>query len=164
MSDAEFHLASTGAPVLLQCIEFGHPEFTQVYRVVTNAADGFTVKHEDGNDYFYEYLPLTIQLGATMDNLDQVIKATLAELGELLPAELDRIKHAGSTVRPYLNYRTYRHDRPNAPMEVVKNLEVKYLSRDWQASTFEAKAPELNNNQTGLTYNFTDYPMLRDFL
>lgn len=164
MSDAEFHLASTGAPVYLQCIEFGHPDFTQVYRVVTNAADGFTVKHEDGFDYFYEYLPLAIQLGNSLNDLDQTINITLGDLGEILPQEIDRIRITGSTIKPYLNYRTYRHDRPNTPLEVVKGLEIGGMSRDEQAVTFEAHAPLLNSNRTGLVYDFETYPMLRGFL
>lgn len=164
MSDLEFHLGSTGAPVYLQCIEFGHPEFSQVYRVVTNAAEGFTLKHEDGIDYFYEYVPLVIQLGSSLDNLDQKINVTLGDLGEKLPKEIERIRIAGSTVKPYLNYRTYRHDRPNTPLEVVKGLEIGGMSENDQATTFEAHAPLLNSNRTGLVYDFETYPMQRGFL
>lgn len=165
-SYSEFFLNRSGAVILLECIEFAHPSFSQTYRFVRNATDGVTVTHEDAATFNYEYLPLKIDRGNTSDDLDQTINITLGDLGTIFPAELDRIRNgAYFATKPTLKYRVYRDDDLSAPLMSIQLLEVGSMVRDGTgAATFTAQAAQLNSTKTGEIYSIDRFPMVRGFL
>lgn len=166
MSDySEFFLNTDSNVVELELISITHPNFTQEYHIVRNAMDGVTVTLEDSSVQEFEYYPLSITPLGASDDLDQILKITLGDLGEVLPMELSNVRIAnGFATKPELLYRTYRSDDLTAPLRGPFRFELTSLSFDKQGATFEASAPRLNQNSTGERYTIDRFPMLQGFL
>ncbi len=161
----EFFLNSKSTVVQLECLEISHSDFTQTYRVVRNAINNITVKHEDGLDYEYEYYPLKIVANADRENLDFGLDITLGDLGEIIPNEIDAITSAnGFSEKPLIYYRTYRSDILTEALYGPIKLEIKEFNFTKEGAQFTAKAPSLNINKTGEIYTINRFPMLRGFL
>ena len=170
---ASFFLNSSSSVVQLEMISMSHPSFqggdslggTQ-YNIVRNASLGVTVTLEDGVTVqtFY-YYPLKITYNGHKDDLDQSFNITLGDLGETIPQELDRIASANTfTTKPVVIYRAYRSDSLSAPIITPYTMEVQSFSFNKDGVTFEAKAPMINVNNTGLVYTLDAFPMLREWL
>lgn len=166
MSDyAEFFLNSKSSVVHLETIEISHPNFTKVYRVVRNATEGITVTLETSDVVEFEYYPLMIESVGVKDDLDQGIRITLGDLGEVLPKELDEIvANSGFGIKPVVKYRVYRSDDLSRPVFGPVNLEVSNFAFTSEGATFEAAAPSININKTGEIYTLERFPMLRGVL
>lgn len=162
---ASFFLNRPSSVYPIDCLEISHPSFSQTYRVQMANANGVTVTHEDGQQYFYEYFPLKVDKGSTTDDLDQSLNISMGELGEIFPKELDAL-FAGpnSTVKPMLSYRYYRSDDLTAPLEKAVLELQNFTFDDTGNTTFQAMAPLLNNSKTGELYTLDRFPMLRAFL
>lgn len=161
----EFFLNCKASVVQLELLEISHPNFSKVYRLVRNATNGITVKLEDGLFYDFQYVPLRISLMNEKDDLDQIIKIELGDLGEIVPSELDLVEAAsGFNVKPVLKYRTFRSDDLENVLFGPLILEIKRFSFNKEGSLFEAKAPSLNVNKTGEIYSLDRFPMLRGLL
>ena len=159
----EFHLDSSPAVVLLECIEVKHSLWPSPLRYVTNHADGITVKHENGQSYVYEFMPLQINKGNTSDNLDQSLRITVGDLGQVVPQLVKLIRDANSVERPKVTYRAYMSSNLESPTHIVDGLEVEAMSRDHQATTFDAAAQRLNSVGTGRLYTVDEFPSLKGF-
>lgn len=166
MSDYyDYFLNSASSIVQLDLLEISHSAFTRVYRIVRNNVSGVTVTLEDDTEEFFEYYPLQVVPLSSSDDLDQALKITLGDLGEILPKELDEVSDAvGFTEKPIVKYRSYRSDDLSQPLTGPYILEVQTFNFNREGATFEAKAPSLNVNTTGELYNLTRFPMLRGFL
>lgn len=166
MSDySEFFLNSNSNIVELELIEISHPNFTKIYRIVRNAVAGVTVTLEDASQAEFEYYPLQITPAGAGDDLDQVLKVQLGDLGEILPTELKAVFAAdGFGTRPQLIYRTYRSDDLTKPLYGPLYFEIDSLTFKKEGAAFEAKAPRLNSSSTGELYTTTRFPMLRGFM
>jgi hypothetical protein len=58
----------------LECIGLSPPSFLNTYRVVRNDERGVYVQHKEGSgQFYYEYLPLTIQRSGMLGDLDQTL-------------------------------------------------------------------------------------------
>src|SRR5690606_36134699 len=100
MSDLDkFHSDATPSAAMLELIEISHPLWPKPLRYVTNHADGVTVKHENGLVYNYEFMPVQINKGTTSDDLDQNIKVTVGDLGQVVPQLLKIIRDANNFER-----------------------------------------------------------------
>lgn len=163
MDLTEYHLDSSPSVVLLECIEIKHSLWPEPLRYVTNNAYGMTVKHEDGETAVYEYMPLQIRRGNTADNLDQTLSITVGDLGEVVPKLLKIIGDADSEERPQVTYRAYMSSNLESPTHIVDGLEVETMSRDPQATTFDAAAQRLNSVGTGRLYTVDEFPGLKGF-
>lgn len=98
-------------------------------------------------------------------DLDNGLRISFGDLGEVLPKELDAVASANSMhIKPTIIYRVYRSDDLTAPMIGPIRLEATNFSFTREGASFEASAPYVNNNRTGETYNLTRFPMLRAFL
>lgn len=162
---SEFFLNSSSNTVQLETFELSHPNFSKVYYVVRNAVNGITAILETLVSVDFEYYPLRIESAGVKDDLDQSIKISFGDLGEVLPLELDLIENAeGFNVKPVLIYRTYRSDDLTAPLFGPIVLECVNFTFSKEGATFEAKAPSLNISKTGEVYNINRFPMLRGFL
>lgn len=162
---AAFFLNAGSHVVELETLEISHPNFTKTYYIVRNAIDGITVKLETAVYQEFEYYPLRITPIGSGDDLDQVLKVQLGDLGELLPNELKAIFAAdGFGVKPTVKYRTYRSDDLDAPLYGPVALEVNNIAFNKQGAVFEATAPRLNTTATGELYTTNRFPMLRGFI
>lgn len=161
----EYFLNSKSSVVHLDLIEISHPSFTQTYRKVRNATSGVSVILEDGNEYFFDYYPMKITPSSQGNDLDQMIKITLGDLGDILPTEIDSITSSnGFQVRPVVKYWAFRSDDLTEPLVGAYVMEVQNFSFNKEGSQFEAKAPSLNITRTGEVYSLDRFPMLRGFL
>jgi Domain of unknown function (DUF1833) len=163
---SEFFLKSKASIVQLELVEVSHPFFTEVYRKVRNSLQPVTVIFEDGvTKATFDYYPLKITSMGARTDLESGFRIDLGDLGEILPKELDAVAaNDAFEVKPTLIYRTYRSDDLSVPLFGPVNLECSNFSFNREGSSFEAKAPALNNNRTGETYLFERFPMLRGFL
>jgi hypothetical protein len=161
---SDFFLNSPSSVVELDCIEILHPSFSKTYYIVRNAINGITVTHEDASVHTYDYFPIALTPTGASDDLDQILKVQLGDLGQIIPAELDRIANAGTfTTKPVLKYRTYRSDNLAAPLFGPQKFVVGNISFTKDGSAFEAGAPKLNQTSTGEIYSMDRFPMLRGF-
>ncbi|MDV2440704.1 DUF1833 family protein [Acinetobacter gerneri] len=163
MSLTEFHLDSSPSVVLLECIEVKHSLWAEPLRYVTNNANGMTVKHEDGELATYQYMPVQIDKGSTTDDLDQSLKITVSDLGEIVPKLLDLIAESGIDEDPEVIYRSYMSTDLENPVSVINGLELNNTSSDAYATTFDASARKLNSTGTGRVYTVDEFPSLRAF-
>ena len=166
----DFHLDSTPQIALLETLEVSHSAWATPIRIVTNHADGLSARNELGQFVNYQFAPLLVTKGTTTDNLDQNLKITLGDLGEIIPPLIDAIRAANSDEYPQVTYRAYAYDAGSmllakeTPIDVIKGLVVTAMSRDSQATSFEAKTIDKNSVKTGRTYNLNDYPDLKGLL
>jgi len=162
---SEFFLRSQSHIIQYETIELSHPNFSQVYRVVRNCADGLTATLETGSTVSFIYRPILIRDRGLRDDLDQAMEISFGDVGTILPTELDRVREADNfDVKPTLLYRTYRSDDLTYPLFGPMRLEVHNLAFNEECCTISARAPLLNVNKTGEIYQFERFPMLRGFL
>jgi hypothetical protein len=166
MSDySEFFLNSGSNIAELELLEISHPNFSKTYFIVRNATNGITVTLETSVVQAFEYYPLQITPAGSGDDLDQVLKIQLGDLGSILPQELDAVSVAGTFgTKPVLKYRTYRSDDLSAPLYGPITMEISSLTFKREGAAFEAHAPRLNSTATGELYSTSRFPMLRGFV
>jgi hypothetical protein len=161
----EFFLKSKSSVVQLELLEISHPNFSKIYYLVRNATNGVTVTLEDTSVHTFDYCPMKTSLSNDLDDLDQIIKIQLGDLGEIVPNELDLVEAAnGFGIKPTLKYRTFRSDDLLNVLYGPIVLEIKQFTFNKQGALFEAKAPSLNINKTGEIYAIDRFPMLRGLL
>lgn len=161
----EFFLNGPRRVVELETLRISHVSFSREYWIVRNNYQGLTAKLENGQEQFFEYYPAKIVKTSTENTLDQVFKISLGDLGEILPDELDRVLAAGTyNIHPQVQYRVYRSDNLDAPLLGPMDLEIVDLPFNAEGVAFEAKAPTLNQNQTGAIYDLNTFPGLRGML
>lgn len=161
----EYFLNSKASIVQFECLEISHSDFSQVYRLVRNATNGLEVTHEDAEVATYVYCPMRLELTGPRDDLDQILKVTLGDVGAIVAQELESVRvNDGSNERPVVLYRTYRSDDLDTPLYGPLTLEVKKVNMTPEGAQFEAKAPSLNTNKTGEKYAIARFPMLRGLL
>lgn len=166
MSDlTEFYLNSKRSTVKLECLELSHSSFSQTYYLVRNATHGVTVTHEDETSHAYTYVPMRVERSGSTDDLDHWARVVLGDLGEIVPAELDRVRaNDAFEEEPTVIYRAFRHDVLTAPLIGPVRLQVRDFTMDRNGCSFEAAAPRLNLSRTGERYSIARFPMLSGLL
>lgn len=162
----DYFLNSHSDTIAFELIEISHPSFTQVYRRCRNHREGLTVTLEGGGaPVFFDWYPMQIVELADSADLDNGIRVSFGDLGEVLPKELDAVHLADTmSIKPTIIYRVYRSDDLTAPMIGPIRLEATSFSFTREGASFEAAAPYVNRTRTGESYNLTRFPMLRNFL
>lgn len=170
-SYTDFFLNSRADAVPLELLEVTHPAFTQAYRIVRNARDGVTVDLPANGalppeaDAFFRYYPARVRKPHASNDLDTSMQIDLGDLGEVLPVEVDAVAAAGAfRIKPTVRFWIYRSDDLTQPVFGPINLEAGQLNHSQDGVTFEAKAPSLNSNRTGMLYRLETFPMLRGTL
>jgi len=165
-SYSEYFLNSRSTVVQLDLVELTHPNFTQPYRIVRNAAKGVTVDlAPDELAVPFVYYPARVESTGARDDLDVAIRVDIGDLGDLIPAEIDEVAEAGGFMtKPAVRYWTFRSDQLNAPIYGPLHLEVPSLSFSEEGASFEARAPSLNSTKTGERLTLERFPMQRGFL
>ncbi|MFV5641983.1 DUF1833 family protein [Acinetobacter pittii] len=147
----------------LECIELSHPSFLNTYRVVRNDDRGVYVQHKEGSgQFYYEYLPLTIQRSGMLGDLDQTLTVSVSGLGDILPDEFERVLEGQyADVKPTVNYRLYSSDNLNTPIHYLLGLQLAGVSMNNKAVTFKAESPRLNTSKTGDTFSLDRFSGLK---
>lgn len=154
----DLHLDSSPSIALLETLEIRHSLWPNPIRIVTNHEDGVDAMLETGEVVNFEFAPLLINKGKTSDDLDQVFNITLGDLGEIVPPLIKQIRASDSDEYPQVIYRAYAFDTASMtfakekPIDITKGLFVEQMSRDHQATTFDAKTPDKNTVATGRPY------------
>lgn len=164
-SYSEFFLNTPSRIIELETLEISHPSFSKVYYIVRNARLGISAKLESGSTVVFDYYPLIIGRAGSNGTLDQSFKITLGDLGELIPAEIDRCLDADTMgIKPSLVYRSYRSDDLENILVGPLHLQISEMPMTREGVSFEAKPPTLNMNTTGEIYTLERFPGLRGFL
>jgi hypothetical protein len=163
---SEYFLNSKASIAQLELIEISHESFSQTWRLVRNATRGVTVDHDsEETGVEYVYCPMRLELSGPKDDLDQTLRVTIGDVGEIIAKEIALvIADDTGDEYPTLKYRIYRSDVLTAPLFGPLNLQIKKVNMSPEGSQFEARAPSLNNNRTGELYSIARFPMLRGLL
>lgn len=155
----DFHLDSAPSIAPLETLEISHSMWPEPIRIVTNHEEGVDAMLETGEIVRFDFAPLLINKGKTSDDLDQNLGITLGDLGEIVPPLIKQVREAASDEYPKVIYREYAYDvstmtfAKEKPMDIMKGLFVEQMSRDHQATTFDAKTPDKNTVKTGRPYS-----------
>lgn len=160
-----YFLASNADIVQLECLEFKHSSFSQIYRIVRNATNGVTVRHETGEEVFYSYIPLSLSLTGLRNDLDFSLNINLGDLGEIMNREFQNLRVTDTfKIKPKLVYRAYRSDDLLNPLIGPLSLQISSLNFNKEGTTFEASAQRLGINKTGEAYTTDRFTGLKGFL
>ena len=166
----DFHLDSSPSIASLETLEVTHSLWPTPIRIVTNHEDGVEATLETGETVYFEFAPLLINNGTTSDDLDQNLNITLGDLGEIVPPLIKQIRASDSDEYPQVTYRAFAFDTSSMtfakdkPVDIKKGLFVEQMSRDHQATTFDAKTPDKNTVKTGRPYSPDYYTDLKGLL
>lgn len=166
----DLHLDSSSSIASLETLEVSHSLWPTPIRIVTNHEDGVDAMLETGEVVNFEFAPLLINRGKTSDDLDQSFNITLGDLGEIVPPLIKQIRASESDEYPAVVYRAYAFDTASMtfakdkPIDISKGLFVEQMSRDHQATTFDAKTPDKNTVKTGRPMTPHEYPDLKGLL
>ena len=160
-----YHLIGNAHDVLLECIEISHPAFSRVYRYVRNHTKGVTVTHEDGAITRYEYAPIKLQRGKSNEKMSQEITVTVADLGMVIPQEVDRLYNSPHELeQPILTYRSYLISNLTQPYETARGLKITENTPQVHGAMFRAVQRSLNDKKTGRSFTLDKWRALRGFL
>jgi len=166
----DFHLDSAPSIAMLETLEVRHSLWPKPIRIVTNHEGGVDAMLETGETVNFEFAPLLINKGMTSDDLDQSLNITLGDLGEIVPPLIKQIRAADSDEYPEVIYRAYAYDTASKtfaktkPIDINKGLYIEQMSRDHQATTFDAKTSDKNTVSTGRSYTTESHPDLKGLL
>lgn len=163
MSLTDFVLAGPQGAAYLDTVVLSHPSWSQEYRVVRNASSGVTVTLETAAAVEFSYYPLVVRTPAARSGLQLDLVVELGDLGEVLPAELDAMRAAGTThVRPTIVYRAFRSDDlAGGPIVGPWTFEVYQVSSSLSGSTLSARTRASSPARTGRLYQRRYFPTLR---
>lgn len=164
----EFFLNSSVTVRRIDLLEISHPNMSQVYRCLRNKGstnNELIVTLETGEQATFKYVPMRFEKGEFTGNMEQKIKVTFGDLGELIPDEIDRIELADADdIKPMVRYWQYASNNLRNPLVGPVILQIKSFASNWQGCMFDAIAPQINVSGTGEIYNLEDIPMLRETL
>lgn len=178
---SDYYFNSPPSVVELHMLEIQHFRFNPtIFRLTSNGdiqditgTDSFgnplrgcVVTHEGGAGPFeYTYVPMSIDRLGSGTDMDQSIKVTLGDVGEILAQQLRLIDQFNANVtKPIVRYRAYRSDVLTAPLTTTPAvLEMKRVSFTKGGATFEAVSPYLNTGRTGITYDTVKFPTMKAF-
>lgn len=161
----EFFLNSPSSAGEIETLEISHPNFSRTYRFVRNYTGGINLTLENAATVFFEYYPLRIERAGNTSNLAQTFTVTIGDVGETLPAEIERVRAADAFVTfPTVKYRTYRSNDTSAPLVGPLSLVVLEVAQAAEGSVLTIAAPQANNARTGEIYSIDRFPMLRGLL
>lgn len=144
---------------IFETIELSHPALSMVFRFVRDS-QALTAKDENGIDRTYDPINFTNDNTQLSDDLDQLINFNLPDVENILDDEMDRID-LGDQTKPVITYRIYLSTNLNEIAEGPFIYDLESISQGKGIFTVRSGIPRLNTRETGQTYNFTDFPMLR---
>lgn len=162
----DFYLGSSTAEIELHTLQISQVSFSKVYRFQPYYRQGLWLRDESSEKQFFEWMPMRLEPLGDRGNLDFGLSVTFGDLGEILPDEIERARSAGTLLKKpaVVVYRIYRSGNLEAPMYGPITLQAKTINRTSEGAQFEAKAPHLNVNKTGMLYRTDLFPMLLGYL
>ena len=159
--EIDFYMKSQSSVTELETLEISHPDFSEVFRVTFNDALGFEALDENGNEVFYQYVPMNFKGSTLSTNLDYALEITFGDLGTLIQKQLDRVEENDSWhINPTVIYRSYRSDRLDYPMRGPIFLEIGDYTYNKGGFAFKAQAPDLKQPGTGMLFSLENFPTL----
>jgi len=144
---------------VFETIEIQHPSLSQVFRFVRDSKQ-LTAKDENEIDQTYEPIAFISDNSKISDDLDQLASFNLPDIENILDNEMDRID-VGDQNNPTITYRIYLSTSLNEIAEGPFIYDLESIAQSKGVFTIQSGIPRLNTRETGQTYNFTDFPMLR---
>ena len=165
-AEQQFWLSGNPTDVRLECVEVTHPAWSRAYRFVSNYDLGdLVVTHEDGLQYTYQYEPVIVQRSGSDNTITQSVELSIAELGALIPAEIERAEQSEfRNEKPTLSFREYVLSDLTQPIRSILGLKIQGYKQTYQGVGISATAQILAETKTGSTYNLREFPTLRGFL
>jgi hypothetical protein len=163
MTLTSFVLEAPRSVAYLDTVVLSHPSWSQEYRVVRNAVAGITATLETAAVVEFQYYPLRVRPPSAQQGLQLDLSVELGDLGEVLPAEVDAMRAAGTLyVRPVLVYRAFRSDDlSGGPIVGPWALEVYSLSAMANGTMLSARTRASSPARTGRLYQTRLFPTLR---
>lgn len=129
---------------------------------ITSVYPGFIAVHEDGKEYEYEYVPMSVKKANKQNDLSQDYSFTIQDLNEVVGVYLDLIP-LDSNEKPSVELRTFVY-REDGSMSDIQDgpylLESGDITTEAQGCTFTASPPITNFAGTGELYTFERFPTL----
>lgn len=144
---------------IFETITIEHPALSQIFRFVRDTNE---LVAKDENDILQTYTPINFASDNTRisDDLDQLANFNLPDIENVLDDEMDRID-VGDQTKPVITYRIYLSANLDEIAEGPFVYDLESIAQSKGIFTIRSGVPRLNNRETGQTYNFTDFPMLR---
>lgn len=142
----------------IDTLEISHPLISQTY-YLTREPEGITATLEDTSIVNFDGTQIQLEMNSTKDDLDQNFQFTFPDLDNVLDDELSLIPYDNETPITII-YRSYISSDLSYPA-IKYELEVLDVSQKKGAFTITCGVSQLNWRQTGITYNYDDFPMLR---
>lgn len=144
---------------VFETIELQHSALSQVFRFVRDPKP-LTAKDENGVSQDYEPINFASDNTKISDDLDQLASFNLPDVENILDDEMDRID-VGDQTKPTITYRIYLSINLDEIAEGPFIYDLESITQGKGIFTIQSGIPRLNTRETGQTYNFTDFPMLR---
>lgn len=155
MSDLiDLYLNSSSSVSIVTLVELSHPSFGRVFRYQYFDDDGLFV-----NGKFFDYAPFNLSKPNVSTDLNQTYNLTITDYEDEL---VNAFKSISDDTPMLLDVHEFRSDILTNPLESTVGLFVSKLSKDESGKvTFEATPKQINNTQTGESYDLNKYPLLR---
>ncbi len=144
---------------VFETIEIRHTSLSKTFRFV-HGNEPLTAKDELGIDQVYEPTIFISDTSKISNDLDQLASFNLPDIENILDDEMDRID-VGDNIKPIITYRLYLSTNLNEIAEGPFVYDLEAISQSKGIFTIRSGVPRLNTKETGQTYNYTDFPMLR---
>ncbi len=144
---------------IFETVEIQHPDLSQTFRFVRDS-EQLTAKDEDEINRDYDPIAFTSDNSKISDDLDQLVNFNLPDVENILDDEIDRID-LGDQDKATITYRIYISTNLNEIAEGPFIYDLESISQGKGIFTIQSGIPRLNTRETGQTYNFNDFPMLR---
>jgi len=144
---------------IFETIELRHPALSKTFRFVRDSKS-LTAKDENEIEQNYEPINFASDTSKISGDLDQLANFILPDLENILNDELDRID-IGDQVKPTITYRVYISTNLDEIVEGPFIYDLESITQKKGVFSIQSGIPRLNTRETGQTYNFTDFPMLR---
>lgn len=144
---------------VFETIELRHPALSKVFRFVRDPIP-LIAKDENGVNQNYDPINFSSDNTKISDDLDQLASFNLPDVDNILDDEMDRID-IGDQIKPTITYRIYLSTNLDEIAEGPFIYDLESIAQNKGIFTIQSGIPRLNTRETGQTYNFTDFPMLR---
>jgi len=159
----DFVLSGPAAAAYVDTVELSHVSWSQSYRVVRNVSPSLDVVLEDLSPATFTYYPLNVNRVPAKEGLNLEFEVNFGDLGGVLPAELDRMRAAGTLyIRPTIKYRVFRSDSPSTgPIIGPWEFEVYTLTFSISGATLAARTRASSSARTGILYTARRFATIR---
>jgi len=154
----EMLIAFPKGEYVIETLEISHSLMSQTY-YLTREPFGITATTENGDVVAFTGTSINMELNQTKEDLDQNFNFTFPDLNNVIDDELDRIPYDNQEPIVVI-YRQYINTDLTWPA-IFYNLNVTAVTQSKGVCGLACGVSQLNWRRTGITYNLTDFPMLR---